>query len=145
VILVACNTGRLFRPEIYARLDETVRDPLFLPPTRGIVNGSPGFDPSCSTVAVFRRSESFKENALEGYVADLSPATRKALGMASGRFVITDLFMQLLLRDASVELTADGYATEISTEKPSNLRSDEIYRRFVALLDRVAARSNSQG
>ena len=62
-----------------------------------------------------------------------------------GRFVITDLFMQLLLQDASAELTADGYATDISTEKPSNLRSDEIYRRFVALLDRVAARSNSRG
>jgi hypothetical protein len=140
VVIAACNAGRLFRPEIYTTIDVTTRDPLFLPATKGIVNSSPGFDPAASDVAVLRRAGTLKENAMEGYAADLSPATRRALGMESGRFVVSDLFMQLLLRDPGVHLTSSGYEVKISNENPSNDRSDGIYGRFVALLDAAAAR-----
>lgn len=140
VVIAACNAGRLFRPEIYGTIDVTARDPLFLPATKGIVNSSPGFDPAASDVAVLRRAGALKENAMEGYAADLSPATRRALGMESGRFVVSDLFMELLLRDPDVHLTSSGYEVKISSENPSNDRSDGIYGRFVALLDAAASR-----
>ena len=140
VVLVACNAGRLFRPEIYGEIDVAARDPLFLPATRGIVNSSPGFDPTKSEVSILRRAGSLKENAMEGFIADLSPTARQALGMPWGRFVVSDLFMQLLLRDSEVQLTSSGYEVELSRANPLNSRSDAIYKRFVTLLDEAAQR-----
>jgi len=148
-VLAACNTSRLFRPEIYNTLDRTTRDPLFLPPTLGIVDASPDFDPSTSKVAIVRRADNLKENTSEGNVAELSPAARRALGFddvrasRAVRFVISDLFVQMLTADPKLLVTSGGYVTEITLERPDNERSDRFYSRFVKLLDQVATRTGS--
>jgi len=148
-VLAACNTSRLFRPEIYNTLDRTTRDPLFLPPTLGIVDASPDFDPSTSKVAIVRRADNLKENTSEGNVAELSPAARRALGFddvrasRAVRFVVSDLFVQMLTADPKLLVTSGGYVTEITLERPDNERSDRFYSRFVKLLDQVATRTGS--
>jgi len=144
-VLAACNAGRLFRPEIYNALDRNARDPLFLPATLGFLDASPGFDPKRSSVVIIRRADNLKENTTEGTAADLSPAARRALGLGDGRavrFVVTDLFVQMLAGDPSLRLTSGGYVTDMMLENPSNARSERLYRRFVRLVDALAGRKS---
>jgi hypothetical protein len=142
-VLAACNAGRLFRPHIYNALDRDARDPLFLPATLGFVDASPDFDPARSGVVLIRRADNLKENTTEGSAADLTPAARAALGLGDGRavrFVVTDLFVQMLASDPALALTPKGYVTDLQLENPSDARSERLYRQFVRLVDELAAR-----
>lgn len=143
-VIAACNTSRLFRPEVYNRLDKTVRDKLFLPATLGYVEASDAFDPATATVTIIRRADNQKENTSEGTIGELSPAARRALGLESAtdvRFVVSDLFVQMVTADPKLRLTSGGYVSHIVMEGADNARSDRYFRSLVRMLDEVAARS----
>lgn len=153
VLVAACNSGRLFRPGIYRSLNTRVRDPLFLPPTRGVVNGSKGFDPSASGVVVMRRANALKENTTEGLVADLSPRVRRALGLEAApgdsrrydemRFVVSDMFLELMTDDPGLRLTSTGFAVALTNGSYSYDHSVGLYKRFIGRLDAIAARATT--
>src|SRR5207247_7904581 len=104
VVISACNSGRLLRPAIYNRLDPFCGDKLFLPANNGIVNASDDFDPRLSSVTIIRPQSSHIETTLVGTVAELRPATRRALvaeaktrGVALPKeFAVSDMLLQML-------------------------------------------------
>jgi hypothetical protein len=154
-VITACNAGRLFRPQIYKRLNTHTGDPLFLPATRGIVNASPGFDPARGEVRVVYPSRSSLETTNEGDASELSPAAQTLLvtrdqtrqGAAGAtmpaprlRFVVSDILAQLLLRDSRLRLNAGGYVSAKSGENFSDGESEDLFQRFLDYLDGVARR-----
>jgi hypothetical protein len=152
-VITACNAGRLFRPAIYKMLDTQTRDPLFLPATLGIVNASSGYDPARSVVGVLYPAKSALETTNEGEVSELAPLTRRMLetdeaiaerttsrGSGPVRFVVSDILVQLLLRDPRLLLRAGGYVTAKSSENFTNKESEELFQSFLAYLDEVALR-----
>jgi hypothetical protein len=150
-VVAACNSGRLFRPEIYYRIDPDTGDKLFKPPTDGIVDASDGFDASSSEIVVARRADSHIENTTEGRASDLAPATRRQLEAALGRplggqavaratFVVSDLFVQLLVGDPRLRLTASGYDVRLVHAGPSFADSERLYERMVGHLNHLARR-----
>src|SRR6185503_1514135 len=80
-VIGACNSGRLFRPEIYRTLNPQPGDRLFLPATLGIINASKDYEPSKSNMIVVRRAESEIESTSDGTTSELSPLTRALLGL----------------------------------------------------------------
>jgi hypothetical protein len=147
IVLSACNSGRLLRPEIYNTLDRGNGDPLFLPATLGIVNASHGFDPASSSVRVLRRVQSNLETLLHAETGELDPSVGSTLhgeGL-SWRFAISTMLIQLVTGDRSLELTSEGYETEKSREELSARRSEELFRRFSTFLaQRVAGEARSE-
>lgn len=152
-VIGACNAGRLFRLEIYKTLDPRVRDPLFLPATLGIINASKGYDPSRSTVIVARRAESEIETTSDGDTSELSPSARSALGLDRSvvghrprilHFTVSNILVQMLLRDPRLKLTWSGYANEKSRNDLSAAESDALFERFIAYLNSVATREETQ-
>lgn len=148
-VIGACNSGRLFRPEIYKTLDPHPRDPLFLPATLGITNASRDFDPAKSKVLVVRRAESEIETTSDGDTSELAPITRSILGLLprastgvarSVHFAVSNLLIQLLTHDPRLELTSSGYANEKSRNDLTEDESDELFQRLVAFIDNVATR-----
>jgi hypothetical protein len=153
-VVGACNAGRLYRPEIYKVLKEQPSDRLFLPPTLGIINCSDSFDPSKSQVVMARRAESRIETTNEGDTSEFSPIAQQVLGLkryikvASGRllrprpvkFVVSNMFVQMLIHDPRLHMTATGYATEKSREDYTDEESEELFQQFLAYLNQVAAR-----
>src|SRR5437899_5617738 len=79
VVISACNSGRLMRPNIYNELDPYNGDKLFLPATCGIINASRDFDHSRSVMTFIRPESSHIETTLVGSVRELAPATRRAI------------------------------------------------------------------
>ncbi|HJZ68180.1 MAG TPA: hypothetical protein VKF81_08670 [Blastocatellia bacterium] len=151
-VIGACNSGRLFRPEIYKTLDPRVRDPLFLPATLGIINASKGYDPSRSTIIVARREESEIETTSDGDSSELSPSARSALGLDRSvvghkprilHFTVSNILVQMLLHDPRLKLTSRGYANEKSRNDLSAAESDALFESFVAYLNAVASREES--
>jgi hypothetical protein len=136
IVLSACNSGRLLRPEIYNALDRSTDDPLFLPATLGIVNASAGFDSKRSPVRVLRRIQSNLETLLHAETRELDASVRHVLHGegASWRFAVSTMLIQLMTRDETLELTAEGYETEKSRDEFSARRSEELFRRFGAFL-----------
>jgi hypothetical protein len=154
VIISACNSGRLLRPEIYAKLDPYNGDKLFLPPTCGIVDASDDFDQERSSVTIVRPRDSHIETTLVGRIAELAPATRRALvasATAKGiklpkEFAISDMMVQMITRDSRIRLVAAAPVEELSKVIASQDRSEENFKRFVTYLKAVAAReSGSNG
>jgi hypothetical protein len=148
-VIGACNSGRLFRPEIYKTLNPHPGDPLFLPATLGIINASQGYDPSKSKMLVVRRAESEIETTSDGDTSELSPITRSILGLEprlstgvarSVHFAVSNLLIQLLTHDPRLELTSNGYANEKSKNDLTEDESDELFQRLVAFIDNVAIR-----
>jgi hypothetical protein len=147
VIISACNSGRLLRPEIYARLDPYNGDKLFLPPTCGIVDASESFEPERSSVTVLTPQASHIETTLVGRIAELAPATRQALAASAKakglrlpkEFAISDMMVQMMLRDPHLKLAANQYVDKFSKEILPQDNSERNFRRFVAYLNRVAA------
>jgi hypothetical protein len=152
-VITACNAGRLLRPAIYKTLNSRTRDPLFLPATLGIVNASSGYDPSKSVVGVVYPARSALETTNEGEVSELAPLTRRMLetdeaiaerttSRVSGpiRFVVSDILVQLLLRDPRLLLREGGYVTAKSHENFTNKESEELFQSFLTYLDEVALR-----
>lgn len=148
-VIGACNSGRLFRPEIYKTLNPHPGDPLFLPATLGIVNASREFDPAKSKMLVVRRAESEIETTSDGDTSELSSITRSVLGLQprasngvirSVHFAVSNLLIQLLTHDPRLELTSNGYANEKSKNDLTEDESDELFQRLVAFIDNVATR-----
>ncbi|MFL6277732.1 MAG: hypothetical protein ACJ74G_21300 [Blastocatellia bacterium] len=154
-IIAACNSGRLFRPEIYNRLNPHPGDPLFLPPTDGIINSSPGFNPSHSRVLMARRAESNIDATSEGVSTELSLTAQTLLGLrgeprapvAAGtakprviRFVVSNTLIQLLLHNPPVQMTASGYDNDKSHRDLSDVESDRLFEKFVRFINQIAER-----
>jgi len=146
-VIGACNSGRLFRPEIYKELDPHPGDRLFLPPTLGIINASPKYDPAKSKMVVVRRAESEIETTSDGDTSELSPVARMMLGLGSKpggvsrsvQFAVSNILVQLLTHDPRLKLTAEGYENDKSRNDLTEDESDELFQRFVAFIDDVAA------
>jgi len=151
VIISACNSGRLLRPYIYSDLDPYNGDRLFLPATCGIVNASENYDPTRDAVTILTPLSSHIETTLVGSVSELAPKTRSAilasahaLGItAPSQFAVSDMMVQMLTRDARLELAANRYVEELSGEiKPAD-SSEQLFKRFVACLNAVASRESA--
>lgn len=144
VVLSACNAGRLFRPEIYSRLDREVDDALFLPATLGVIDASEGFEAKRSSVRVLRRAQSNLESLLHGTTAELPAEVRTRLheGDETWRFAVSTMLIQMLTGDDSLELVAEGFVREKSREDLSVERSEEL---FQGLIRHLAAIEGSPG
>jgi hypothetical protein len=148
VIISACNSGRLLRPEIYTTLNPNPGDKLFLPPTRGIINASTGFDAKRSTVTVITPGESHIETTLVGSIKELKPATRRAIlasakvrGVAPPKdFAVSDMMVQMLLRDQNLSLVANSYVEAVSKKIQPADESERLFARFLRYVNTVAAR-----
>jgi hypothetical protein len=148
-VIGACNSGRLFRPEIYKTLNPRPGDRLFLPATLGIINASAKYDPTKSKMVVVRRAESEIETTSDGDTSELSPVTRALLRLepklAGGAarpvsFAVSNLLVQMLIHDPRLKFTSEGYENEKSRNDLTEDESDELFGRFVAFIDDVAAR-----
>ena len=139
-ILGACNTGRLYRPEIYKRLNMSVKDPTVLPATLGVINASPGFDPSKSHVELVRRTESRLEQTSEGQYRELTETVRRALGLPASTkpFTVSNMFIQTILRDDRLRVTSAGYVRKLSKEVESEPDNEAIFQGFLKFLDDLA-------
>ena len=149
VILSACNSGRLLRPEIYRRLDPNNGDKLFLPATRGIIDATDDFDPKKTTVTVVTPATSHIETTLVGSLRELAPETREALEAAAKQrelelpkqFAVSEMLIRMLLRDPELELRIGAHTEELSKTQTTAEASEQIFRAFVEHLGKVAART----
>lgn len=148
IIISACNSGRLLRPEIYLKLNRDPGDPLFLPATLGIIDATDQFDPSRTKVQVITPASSHIENTLVGALRELAPATRKALAEAAKehdvtlpkQFAVSEILIMMMLRDPDLEMHAGDYTEELSKEQTSPQTSERIFKAFVDHLNYIAAR-----
>lgn len=150
VIISACNSGRLLRPEIYLRLNRNPGDPLFLPATRGIIDASDLFDPKRNPVTVLTPGASHIETTLVGSLKELAPSTREALVSAAKQhkvklpqqFAVSEMLIEMLLRDPDLELRTGAWVEELSKEQTTPQASERLFESFVAHLNFVAARTS---
>jgi len=149
VVLSACNSGRLLRPEIYLRLNREPGDKLFLPATRGIIDATESFNPRRNDVQIITPETSHIETTLVGGLRELAPATRDALTAAAKerelklpkQFAVSEMLIQMLLRDPHLRLRAgDAHVEELSKEQTSPEESEKLFEAFTARLDALAAR-----
>ena len=148
VIISACNSGRLLRPDIYNALDPYNGDKLFLPATCGIVNASTGFDSIHSPVMVITPSASHIETTLVGNVRELAAPTRKAvLDSAKAQwirppteFAVSDMMVSMLTRDPELQIASGNYVDELSRTAAPVDRSEQLFRKFVRYVNTVAAK-----
>lgn len=156
VVISACNSGRLLRPEIYRKLNREPGDKLFLPATRGIIDASDDFDPRRTHVQIITPGKSNIETTLVGAIRELAPATREAVTEAAKaraiklpkQFAISEMLIQMLVRDPGLRLRAGGdeFVEELSKDQTSPEASEKLFKQFVSHLDYVAARdSKSSG
>jgi len=139
-ILSACNSGRLLRPEIYDRLDPA-SDRLFLPATLGILSGNADSKSNGEEVIFLARAQSRLESLSMMNTRQLSVATRKVLRLTSEKafsFVISDLLIQLLTSDPSLDLQVAKPTTHLSRDTPEDAIADRLFARFVMFLDASA-------
>jgi hypothetical protein len=147
VIISACNSGRLLRPVIYTALDPDPGDKLFLPATCGILNATSEFEPSRAQVVVLTPVSSHIETSLIGSVRELAPSTRRLLAASAKRrgiktpkdFAISDMLIQILLRDQRLQLTTGMHAEELSGVMQPGSVSETLFDSFVAWLNSVSA------
>lgn len=148
VILSACNSGRLLRPEIYRKLNREPGDRLFLAPTRGIVDATDDFDPKKSNVTVITPGTSQIETTLVGSLRELAPATRDAITAAAAKrqvtlpkqFAISEMMIRMLVRDPHLALRTDAHTEKLSKAQSAADASERLFKSFVSHLDFVAAR-----
>lgn len=153
IIISACNSGRLLRPEIYRKLNRNPGDELFLPPTRGILDATEAFDPKRSRITVVTPGSSQIETTLVGAVRELSPEVQSALDDAARergitlprQFAVSEMLIQLLLRDDDLVLRTGAHVEELSKTQTSAAESERLFRAFVRHLDSVAARESPAG
>jgi hypothetical protein len=148
IIISACNSGRLMRPSIYRTLDPNPGDKLFLPATCGIVSASAEFNNDRSRVTIITPATSHIETSLAGYVRELAPVTRKLIADAAKahgirtpvQFAVSDMLMQMILRDSRLALTTSGYVDALSKDVQPVDVSEGLYKSFVSYLNGLAAR-----
>src|SRR5215475_11436979 len=140
-ILGACNTGRLYRPEIYKKLDMSVKDPTVLPATLGVVNASPNFDPSKSPVELVRRTDSRLEQTSEGKYQELPASVRRALGLPASTkpFTVSNMFIQTIIKDGRLRVTSTGFVRSLSKETESEPDNEAIFQGFLKFLGDLAS------
>jgi len=151
LIVSACNSGRLLRPYVHNELDVFNGDRLFLPATCGIVNASPWFDDSLSAVTVVTPESSHIETTLVGSVKELAPVTRRAIEQSAralritppAEFAISDIMMQILTRDAGLQLAVNHAVDALSPEMQPADRSEELFKRFKTYLNAVEMREGA--
>src|SRR5687767_7838942 len=141
IVISACNSGRLLRPEIYLRLNRDPGDKLFLPATRGILDATDSFDPRRTRVDIITPGNSHIETTLVGSLRELAPATRKVLTAAGKlrdvklpkQFAVSEMLIQMLLRDPDLRLQAGeaSYVEELSKEQTSVAESEQLFNEFV--------------
>ena len=139
-ILTACNTGRLYRPEIYKKLNLAVKDPTVLPATLGVINASPEFNPSSSKVKLIRRTDSRIEQTSEGHYYELPASVRHALDLtpSSKPFTVSNMFIQMIVKDDRLHLTSTGYVRKVSDHTESEPDNESIFQSFLKFLDDLA-------
>ena len=150
IIVSACNSGRLLRPEIYLKLDRNNGDKLFLPATRGIIDASDSFDPKRNPITVITPGVSHIETTLVGSLRELAPSTREALERAAKtrdvklpvQFAVSEMLIKMLLRDPQLELHTGVWVEELSKTQTSPQVSERIFSAFVAHLNYVAAKDS---
>ncbi|MGE0127367.1 MAG: hypothetical protein AB7U82_04595 [Blastocatellales bacterium] len=140
-ILTACNTGRLYRPEIYKKLNMKVKDPNVLPATLGVINASKDFDPSANSVELVRRTDSRIEQTSEGTYSELPASVIRALGLSAStkHFSVSNMFIQMIIKDADLQLTSTGYVLKVSDRTESDTVNEAIFQSFLKFLDGVAS------
>ncbi|MDP9191340.1 MAG: hypothetical protein M3P06_06530 [Acidobacteriota bacterium] len=146
IILSACNSARLLRPEIYRTLNHDPGDKLFLAPTRGILDATADFDPKRNHVTVITPGTSQIETTLVGALRELAPATREALAAAAAKrdiqlpqqFAISEMMIQMLTRDPALVLRTGMHTEELSKVQSEATASEQLFKAFVAHLDFVA-------
>lgn len=151
IIISACNSGRLLRPEIYRRLDRETGDPLFLPATLGIIDATDLFDADRSRVEVITPETSHIETTLVGSIDELPAPTRKALAAAAKargvklppRFAISEMLIHMMLRDPKLSLRTGAHVEEKSDVQTTAEESEKIFRNFIAHLESLAGREGS--
>jgi hypothetical protein len=142
IVLSACNSRRLLRPEIYRNLDPNPGDKLFLPPTCGIHGASAQFNARRSRVNVITSAESHIEATLVGSVRELTPATRRAIQSAAKdrgiklpkQFAVSEMLIRMLLRDDDLELRNGASIDELSKSMSDPETSEHLFGRFVQYL-----------
>jgi hypothetical protein len=138
-IVSACNSGRLFRPEISARINEKSGDRLFLPATLGIINADAA-DADAPAVQLVRRNDSHIEILIEGALDELPANVRCRLCgdsrecLAGRGFVVSDLLVQLLTGDPALHLVTGGYEETLSKREQSQEESEAAFARFLEVL-----------
>jgi hypothetical protein len=148
VIISACNSGRLLRPEIYNALDRNNGDKLFLPATCGIFDASTRFRPWRSAVTIITPESSHIETTLVGTLRELAaPARAAVVASAKARgvvlpkeFAVSDMLVQMLTRDPALKLAANHAVDQLSRDMAPVDRSEELFRRFTTYLNAVALR-----
>ena len=149
IILSACNSARLLRPEIYQKLNRDPGDKLFLPATRGILDATDDFDPKRNHVTVITPGTSQIETTLVGGLRELAPATRDAINEAAtkrgiklpSQFAVSEMLIRMLTRDPALVLRTGTHAEELSKVQTEPSASEQLFKAFVAHLDFVAARN----
>ena len=154
IVISACNSGRLLRPEIYLRLNREPGDKLFLPATRGVIDATDDFDAKRTSVQIITPGTSHIETTLVGGLRELAPATRDALTAAAKardvklpkQFAISEMLIQMLLRDPGLRLRAGGdtFVEELSKDQTTPEDSEKLFDEFVAHLNFVAARDSKK-
>jgi hypothetical protein len=145
-LLAACNAGRLFRPENYLTVRADEGNHLFEPPTLGIINASPNFDPARSSVNIARRVESHIEVINECRLSELSTRARAELTQgsdiplkASSRIAIPEMLIQLLLKDDKLRLVFWGHEMEKSQAETNDSVRESLITRFLRFVDALSA------
>jgi hypothetical protein len=136
-VLAACNSRRLLRPAIHDTLD---RERLYLPPTLGIMNAA-GNSGAEASLRFFARADSHIESISVGRTDELSSSTRRALGLdenAPMTFVVSDMFVQLMTADPSLDLREATPVNRLKLVTPEDAYAEDLFARFVAHLDRMA-------
>jgi hypothetical protein len=149
VILSACNSARLLRPEIYRKLNRSPGDKLFLPPTRGIIDATDDFDEKKTNVTVITPGNSQIETTLVGSLRELAPSTRDAITAAAKKrglelpkqFAISEMMIGMLIHDPNLVLRTGTYTEELSKVQSAPDASERLFKSFVTHLDFVAARN----
>lgn len=149
IIISACNSGRLLRPEIYLRLNPNPGDKLFLPPTRGIIDATDAFNPDKTNVLVITPATSHIETTVVGAIRELAPTTREALREAAKKhdvklpkqFAISEMLIQMLLRHPDLKLRTGAHVEELSKVQTPPEYSEKLFGEFVAHLNFVSART----
>jgi hypothetical protein len=144
VVLSACNSGRLFRPEIYRALDRSSGDRLFLPPTRGIVDASADFDHDASPVRMLRRATSHLETLMHAFTSELPGDVAAVLEERNDgepfEFVISTMLIQLIIEDQELRLTEEGHEVRLSRHDLTRAESEALLRRFIGSLESFTIR-----
>lgn len=148
IIISACNSRRLLRPAIYKTLDPYNGDKLFLPATLGIINASNDWDPNRSRIVVATPSTSHIEQTLAGAVKELSPTTRRAITVSAralgiqppAQFAVSEMFMQMVLRDPSLELATGESIDVLSRDLTAESRGEKLFHSFVKYINQLSAK-----